>query len=86
MGNAKKAIVESVVRRMSSVHSTSMHNAIQKLGKIPVSHRKGRNNVEKSIVHLIDVHNVKVTERMLEMLGKAAPSLFLMQKIAPSDL
>lgn len=81
MQNPANQLIKNAVKRRSSLHSTSMHNAIQKLAKKPLTHKKGREAIEKSIIHLMEIHNVQITERMRELLKKAQPSQNLMQRV-----
>lgn len=80
-----RKIVKGVGVLFSNLHSTSMHNAIDKLSRTPINHIDGRSGVEKSILHLVNVHRVKISEKMKYRLKRAQPSEGLLMSLFPEE-
>ncbi|MDD5397091.1 MAG: hypothetical protein PHW24_03465 [Candidatus Moranbacteria bacterium] len=81
MNARPEEIAKEVEVRQSNKHSLCMHNAIAKLKNKPLSHVKGRKGIEKSILHLHEVHHVQIADSLVDMLLSAYPSQSLLESL-----
>lgn len=85
-GRGSKRVIASVGTQQSGKHSMGLHNKLVQLSKKPLSHKESRKEIEASILHLVRVHKVVVTENLKTLLiEKANPSEELLLALFPED-